>query len=414
MTDKQKSAALILQGHSDYNSLSGLNHELALAFRARGLEPILVDLTDGQQAQSTLTTAFSEYGKERILAAFSFSGMGVQIEDDGQNLWAKLGIPVLTWLLDHPAYFMLRQSYPASCVMRLYNIKDFLNFQRDYVKAPLRSAYCPLGAMSYGKEPKRREPKKGEEPVILFPKSLGKPSVLEERWSYLPAVMQRIIRDTIDHYWGETPRSGSAANSVLAAGDAACIELRNDMPLFCFFIAQVDNYMRGRKSHILAKELLKLPVRIYSKEQPDFDTEGARAMIMNPLTYDKMMDMTHDAAAVINVNPNIDDHMHDRVYSALGCGAMPVTDINPWWREHYPELLPYSYDFRGPTVTAAIERILADPAAASEAGWNAGVRMRAERSMNTVVDEAVEWALMMRYFTFNFTSPVEGFIRHGE
>jgi len=414
MPDQPKAAALILQGASDYNALTGLNHELALALRARGLEPVMVDLLDVGRMKQDLQKALDEYGPARILAAFSFSGMGIQLADEQGSLWPRMRIPVVSWLIDHPCYYLARHNYPSSAVMRLYSAKDFVEFQRDYVKAPFRTAHCPFGAMSYGKEPKPRAFKKGETPLILFPKSLGQPGQLEERWGYLPYAIRRIIRDAIDHYWGTTPRSGGVVASVLAAADARSLELRNDLPLFCFFIAQVDNYIRGQKSHLVVKELLKLPVRIYTKDSGGVDTEGAMALLMKPVTYDVMMDLFHEALAVVSVNPNVDDNMHDRVYSSLGCGAVPITDINPWWRQKYPELLPTSYDFRDLSVTAAVERVLADPAAAADVAWQAGQKMRTMRSFGKMVDEAVEWALLMRYFTFNFISPLEGYVRHGE
>jgi hypothetical protein len=414
MPEQQKAAALILQGTSDYNALSGLNHELALAFRARGLEPVMVDLLDKSRMMEDINRALKEYGQSRILAAFSFSGMGIQLEDNQGNLWQRLRLPVVSWLIDHPAYYLKRHSYPSPAIMRLYTTKDFLEFNRDYVKAPFRTAYCPLGAMGYGKEPQSRELKPGAAPLILFPKSLGQPALLEERWSYLPFHMRRIIFGAIDHYWDTTPRSGGVTASVLAAADAVGLELRNDLTLFSFFIAQLDHYIRGRKSHILAKELLKLPVRIYSKDSGGLDTEGAKALIMKPVNYDAMMDLFHEALAVVSVNPNIDDQTHDRVYSSFGSGALPVTDINPWWRQNYPELLPYSYDFRDKPVTAAIEKVLADPAAAADAAWQAGAKMRTARPWKKMVEEAVEWALVMRYFAFNFITPVEGYVRHEE
>ncbi len=82
--------------------------------------------------------------------------------------------------------------------------------------------------MGFGREPQQREPKPGQTPLIIFPKSGSDPKKIEETWKLLPRVMQRIIRDGIDHYWGQSrARSGLLlSNSVLAAADAVGVELR--------------------------------------------------------------------------------------------------------------------------------------------------------------------------------------------
>jgi hypothetical protein len=408
-------AAFILQGKSDFNALTGFNNEVAAALDAMRIEPILIDFVNWEKTRHFIDQALRDYTPQRIIAAFSFSGIGIELGDDSPNgnLWAYIKVPMLSWMLDHPAYILRRHAHPSPAVMPLYTSMDFLGFRRDYIKAPFRTAMCRFGTFGRGQEAQRRTPKKGETPLILFPKSSGNVAVIEERWKKLPVIMPRVIRDAIDHYWDETPRSGNVVASVLAGANAAGLELRSDLPLFSFFIAQVDQYIRYRKGNLLIKELLKLPVHIYGKGFEHVDTAGTKATILPPLDYDALGERIFEALAVVSMNPNIDDDGHDRIYGAFGRGALPVSDINPWWRQNFAPLLPYSYDFRDRPVTAAIEKILADPAAAADLAWETGLLMRTERPFQKFVADAVELALMHRYFTFDFVSPQEIYIRHG-
>jgi hypothetical protein len=127
-----------------------------------------------------------------------------------------------------------------------------------------------------------------------------------------------------------------------------------------------------------------------------------------------MMQQFHEALAVVSLNPNIDDEGHDRIFSAFGCGALPVSDINPWWRTTFPALLPYSYDFRDQPITGAIEYILADLNRAAQEAWKSGQKMRTDRPFSRSVAEAVQLAKMHRYFTFEFRTPLEVYVRHGD
>lgn len=399
-------AVLILNGSTAYNSIGIFNRELARVIGATGLDVIFLNIDSADEFNNVLRQAMADY-PERIALCLSFSGFGTEIGDTagGGNLWQRLKIPMLSFMLDHPAYYLSRHKTPTPAVMRVYPNRDFLEFHRDHVRSPYRTSYVPFGAMTYGRQPHKREPKVGETPLIIFPKTGYDPKTLRDPWKFLPRIMQRVINDSIDHYWGETARSGSVSPSVLAAADAAGIELRNDLTLFTFFIAQVDDYIRKFKVDVLARQLLPLPVKIYGDGLSYLDTSQGKAEILPPVDYDKLIDIFGSSLAVISMNQNIDDECHDRPYSALGSGAMPISDINPWWAKNYPALLPYSYDFRDRGVAAAVEKVLADPVAAAELAWQASVKQIQKRTFDTMVMEALELAIMHRYFTFNFQPP---------
>ena len=268
--------------------------------------------------------------------------------------------------------------------------------------------------MSFGRQPYPREPKPGETPLIILPKSGANPVEFEEKWKTLPIIMQRIIRNAIDHYWDETPRSGPVSASVLAAADAAGIELRNDLPLFSFFIAELDLYIRRRKTDIMLRALLPMPVKIFGSGLDYIDTKNARAQILPPIKFDELVDVIFKSFAVISMNPNIDHECHDRPYMALGAGALPISDINPWWEKNHPDLLPYSYDFRDRSLIGAIELVLADPQQAATAAWEASQRQRRTRTFENTVTDLLGLATMHSYFTFKFNPPHTTYIKYRE
>ena len=409
----RSAAAFILQGRSDFNALTGFNEELARCLGNRGIEPVLIDLLDWQKSIDGINDALKTYGTKRLVGAFSFSGVGMELGEGSPNgnVWQQIKVPAISWMLDHPAYLLKRHTLPYSAVTRLYPTMDFVNFQRDYVKAPNRVIHCRLGAFTQGRAAVRREPKKGEVPLIIFAKTLGDTQELERRWKKLPVRMYRIIHDAIDHYWEHTGRWGSVVDSVLAAARVSGLEVQNDLPLFCFFIAQLDQYFRLYKGNLLIKELLALPVRVYGKGIEHIDTSHAKATILPPINYHDLIDEYRKALAVISMNPNAGDDCHDRNYHAFGTGVLPISDIHPWWAKTFPELQPYSYDFCNKPITAAVENVYANPEAAADLAWSVGQRMRTERPFQKSVEEAVDWALMQRYFEFEFASPLEGFVR---
>ena len=313
-------AVLILGGATAYNRIGFFNRELERVISTSGWDVFHLNIDDAEAFNTTLRQVMNVY-PERIAMCLSFSGFGTEIGDtsDNGNLWQRLKIPMLSFMLDHPAYYLSRHKSPSPAILRIYPNRDFLEFHRDHVKSPYRTTYIPFGAMTYGKEPHRRQPKKDETPLIIFPKTGCDPQTLRGPWKHLPRIMQRVINESIDHYWGGT-RSGSVSHSVLAVADAVGMELRNDLTLFTFFIAQVDDYIRKSKVDILARKLLQTPVKIYGAGLEYLDATNAKAQILSPIEYDQLIEKFGESMAIISMNQNIDDECHDRPYSALDQG----------------------------------------------------------------------------------------------
>ncbi|MBV8060182.1 MAG: hypothetical protein JO126_05760 [Alphaproteobacteria bacterium] len=414
MTSAERFAFLVIDGVTAYNSIGAFNRELGRVLQNIGFDVIYLDADNPELFNQVLRQAVQDYPK-RIAACLSFSGFAVELGDwtEQGNLWQRMGIPMLTILLDHPCYFLARHKTPSPAVMRVYPNANFMAFHRDYIRSPYRTSYCKFGAMTYGRPAVRREPKAGQQPLIIFPKSGSDPRKIEEVWALLPRLMQRVIHDSIDHYWGQTARSGPVEASVLAAADAAGLELRNDLTLFTFFITQIDDYIRKSKVNIMVRQLLSQPVHIYGSGLDYIDTTGARGQILPPLGYDALIDKFGEAFAIISMNPNIDDECHDRPYSAMGAGALPISDINPWWEKNYPDLMPYSFDFRDRPVAAVVEKVLADPVTAANVAWQVSERQLRTRTFDTMVNDIVELAIMHSYFTFNFKPPQPYFAKCG-
>jgi hypothetical protein len=395
-------AGLIIQGRSDFNALSAFNLELAHALRLLGIEPIIVDLMAPDRSNGLMNKVMQDYGPAQVVAAFSFSGIGAEAGDDDPtgNIWERLKIPFITWMLDHPVHYLERHIHPGPALVRLYANKAFFDFQHDYLKAAGRAALVPLGTMSHGREPQQRTFKSGEPPLILFAKSSNSPALHEDDWKKLAVSTQQFIANVIDHYWGTTPRSGSVVDSVMTVAKATNIDLHEDMKLFSYVVSQVDWYLRYRKSDIIFRELLKLPVRIYGKGFDHIDTTGAKATTLPPIDHNDLTALYHKALAIVSINPNVDDEVHDRVKSAFGCGAMPISDINPWWEKECPQLLPYSYDFRDKPIAGAIDKTLSNPQATADLAWQVGKDMREKRTFTQAVFDAVQIALEHRNNAF--------------
>ncbi len=410
-----RKAALLLRGFSAYNNFDTFFKMVARTLEGQGLDVLTINLRDNADFMSDMNKALA-YTSRNIVAAFTLNGVGTQLGGftKDSNIWWRFGIPIVSWMGDHPCYYLARHQHQTPASMILYEYKDFSDFHRDHVRSRGRVAYVPFGVWDLGRPARRRQARKGEPPLIIFPKSAWNPAELEAKWSELPRATQVIIRNAVEDYQANTARSGPVSFSVLRAADAVGLELRCDLNLFCFFIAQVDDYMRRVKVAKLVREMLPYPVRIYGEGMGFIDAAGARAAIMPPIDYEQLVDLYYEADAIVTMNPNVDDECHDRVYSAFGTGALPITDINPWWEKNHAPLLPYSYDFRDRPVGAALDRFLANPETAYGIAWEQRETACRRGTFAQTVIEALELAALHKHYTFNFEAPQPGYVKPEE
>ena len=397
-----RNAVLILHGISAYNNFDTFHAMVGRAINRMGLDAVMIDLKEPSSFNSGMNKVVQDCGLDRVVCALTLNGTGLEIGNDGPNgnIWARIKVPVLSWMGDHPCYYLSRHQHTSPAIGLLYEYGDFFDFHRNYVKTTGQTTYAPFGVWDLGR-PTAQKTMRGRTPLIIMPKSGHNPQALENIWKQLPPLASKIIYDALDHYWGQTARSGTPTPSILAAADASGVDLRKDLNAMAEIFKQVDDHIRRTKVKLMVTQLLPLPVQIMGEGLDYIPTAGARATVLPAMAYDKLVDLYYASDAIITMNPNVDDECHDRVYTAFGCGSLPISDINPWWESHYPDLLPYSFDFRHRPVTGAVEKFIADPDAGLHLAWQQRAVAMQRRTFDQTVGQAIDCAMTLRQAAFN-------------
>lgn len=400
---QHKQIAFIPQGKSSYNALSGINAQIAQALDQLGVQPVVLDLLDRERMPAFFEETLRTYGVENVLCAFCVSGIGLQLGEKSPagNVWARFRIPAINWLLDHPAHMPVRNSHDAVTTINAYPNHNFIDFQRQYIRSERLISFLPFAPFTSNTPPQQRKINAGETPLILFPKSLHNPADREAIWEMYPPLIRQIIWDSISHYWDSTDRVGPVHESVILAAEGQNTYIENNIKLLTVLISEVDYYIRSRKSDIMVREMLNLPVRIYAPNieyvVKDYDPAAIKATVVPPIDYDELEKLYHEALAVISVNPNVTDGAHDRVFSCLGSGTLPITDANPWFENNYPELMPYTFNFTDRSLTESINRVLQDPQQAADLAWSASEKALKGPSFVDTVKMALNLAAAQRF-----------------
>ncbi|HQU05502.1 MAG TPA: glycosyltransferase, partial [Acidocella sp.] len=238
-----------------------------------------------------------------------------------------------------------------------------------------------------------------DKPKIIFAKTGNAPAALEQMWRGAP-MLEAILHDALDEL--DFARKGVAnvaqfhplLNKVAAAHK---IELQPFSHLSRFLIVQLDDYIRRLKSTAIAKAILPFEVDVFGTAWEHIDKTGARATFHGPVDYARLEAEFPNATASITMNPNIELSAHDRFFTALGAGSMPISDRNQYCETTFPELLPYMFDFTKGSIEAAVEHVVNKPADALELARATRTRTRDAHGVEQAADAILQTVQAARF-----------------
>ena len=385
---------LSITGVSAYESLNSLLAMLGRMWTEDGAQVVELNIS----ARDWPDRLSHAVGSLDIEFAVCMSGMAIEIAERARSLWEQMRFPILFLHCDHPVYFASRhRRLPANVVLG-YLFRDHALYQRDHVKAPhlVTSVHFGIPDLPIA------DPDMLEGPRVVFAKTGNDPRDLETRWRALPH-LEPLIRDSLDEIGlGSCGLYPDVVRRVVAAHG---LELQPFDRLTRFLIVQIDDYVRRRKSTAIAEAIKRFPVDIYGVNWEHIDREGARARFHGGADYATVSQAIARATASITMNPNIELSAHDRFFTALGMGVMPLSDANAFSRENFPMLAPYSFAFDDSSLEAALERVLARPADAIALARSTRPAMMERFSVRKAAKQIRNCAALAEYFDFSFVPP---------
>jgi hypothetical protein len=385
---------LSITGASAYGSLDALLAMLGREWTHAGARILGVSL-DERDWPDRLSRAI---GSHRIEFCVCMSGMALEIAERARSLWDEMRFPVFCLQCDHPAYFHSRHRRLPHNVVLGYLFRDHAVYQRDHVKAAnlVTSVHFGIPDLPLA------DPDTADGPRVVFAKTGNDPRELETRWRALPHV-EPLIRDSLDEVGlGSCEVYPDVVRRVAAAHG---IELQPFDRLTRFLIVQIDDYVRRRKSTAIAEVIKRFPVDIYGANWEHIDRDGARARFHGGVDYETVNQTIAHATASVTMNPNIELSAHDRFFTALGMGVMPLSDGNRFIRENFRGLAPYTFGFGDGSLEAALEHVFAHPSDALDLARSTKAQMIPRFPVRQAAKQIKDCVALAEYFDFSFASP---------
>ncbi|NCB77964.1 MAG: glycosyltransferase family 1 protein [Negativicutes bacterium] len=325
-----KHIVFTIKGTGSFNNMPVLIGNFAKAFQQLGHKTTIVDVSLGE---GELIQAI----KKNCDFVVAVGNDGVTFKDqDGISIFAKVGVPFVGMLLDHPYQPFIPNIYSSlpnfilTCLdhAHIRYLDKFLGGAEIYAG---RLFLPPGGCVS---EVNIDEDVNERDIPVLFAASLH--HNLVRPWKdRVPKVISGILDDVTDHVLANSKVSIDEALDYILEHRGFYVDIARRRRLYSLLYT-VDLFVGSCRRYSAVRTLAfsGLNVYVYGRnwEKCKF---ASRIKIHSPVNYSELLKLTTKAQIYVNVNTNFTEGVNDRVFNAMVNGAVVCSDTNAYLRGEF-------------------------------------------------------------------------------
>jgi hypothetical protein len=386
-------------GDSRSDGLAAGAHALADITRAEGYDFRLIDVRKDTWRQE-ITDLMSR--PEEVCCIFSSMGFAdgwVAPHPSGpRSLWRETGIPFISGIGDHPAYFWDRHISRGPGFSSMYLFQEHVDAALAWMNPVPQMGLLPPWARDTVEKQEMDFGKK-EAGEIYFFKNGNNPHALLEFWRGLPQPMSGWLLELIHSY--DMLKLGRSLKPL----HELVVDFLRDRQFYpgppswiqIFMVAQLDDYARRLKSTLIGEALLDLPVHVFGDNWGHVDFTGRRATHHEGQSYFKTRGLINNALALIDMSPNTESAPHDRFMAAIGRHTMCLNNTQQYYLDNYESAERMLFEFDAESIRQKVVEVMENPKAYVDYGVAVAERARIIHPPSAVVDRVVECARMTRF-----------------
>lgn len=320
----------LLVNYNLYESKRHFTQKLAEAMERRGIETLIVDVNEGPLR----VDAVREIQGFAPDLTCSFNTLLPLSEE--KYLWDFLSIPHLSMLVDPLMYGMDLTKSPYS----ILSVVD-----RNDINEAVIPTFKNLFFFPHAVEKELSFDEKAERPFdVVFLGSCYDYESLRASWQQRnPEGLNKVLNDAIDIVFSDN--RSSLANALAQAWGHSGLDPRGVDFVSLFYY--LDNYTRGRDRIELIRSIKNVPVHIFGELSTDnavgflgwqpYLAGNSNVTIHPSVPFAEGLEIQKKAKICLNSMPFFRDGTHERVFTALACGAVPVTSESVYLRESFAD-----------------------------------------------------------------------------
>lgn len=323
---------LYVIGKSQYDSTAMFMEQMAERMEACGWKVAVLDgRKENGYAEQRKIVLQDEYD-----VVLTINGM--LLEEDsvlGNRLLQNENVLYCTYLMDHPMihYERLKNQYPYIFV--LSPDRNHVTFLDRYMKNIYAEAFLPHG----GCKSSKCVPYEQRKYDITFMGSYSVPEDVLRHFNDFPSQMAELMRNTAGRMIDDMTMTlegalGQCLNSCgIAVNEEKFAQILSEF-------REVDRYVRSYFRDKVIRTLVEngIVVDVFGDGWDKFVTQRGECLRVHPpVSYKESLECVGDSKISLNVMPWFKDGSHDRIFSAMMCGAICLTDSSRYLSEQFRE-----------------------------------------------------------------------------
>ena len=366
---------LYVIGKSQYDSTAVFMIQMADRMIECGWQ---VTILDGRNEKEYATQREIVTG-EKYDVIFTINGMLLEQNSSLGKLLLQNGeVLYCTYLMDHPMihYDRLMNQYPNTFV--LSPDRSHVQFMDRYMKNIYAEAFLPHG----GCEGRNCIPYSERKYDVTFMGSYSDPVENDKNFDNYPSQMADLMRDMVRRLLKKPDMV--IEDALFQSLETAGVLLREEeFAQILSEFREVDRYVRTYFRDQVIRVLVEngIAVDVFGDGWDRFKTDHKEYLkVHSAVKYDESLTVVGNSRISLNIMPWFKDGSHDRVFSAMMCGAVCLTDGSGYLMEELrEEENVFFYSLRGlKYLPAKVRRILQDPVKGAEIAEN-GRRLALQR-----------------------------------
>lgn len=345
---------VFFQGEGYYDVFKHWIAELRESLSELQIETSLVDLTKLDTVRDELNQAFDQ----PALCYVGVNAQGCEFESEPYCAFEKVKTPFIGICVDHPVWHhdRLLQADP-------YLFYTFI----DPIHVEYAHKVYPEGGYSFlphaaSLATRNQDPGTDRQFKLVFLGTYRDPENRREKWNEQPGQFAQIVDECMEIVM----QNGSLDYYKILQHLFSKRQISPSTPLFQQMhkvLFEMDLYLRDTLRKKVLKYLDKenISVELFGKGWEDFPNQNHK--IHDPVSYEEALELMAQSQCVLDINPNFPLGLHERLLSAMGNGALVITDHQEFFeKDLIPDQTHLSYSYRDlANLPNKLMRILESP-----------------------------------------------------
>jgi len=329
----------LLVDRNMYETVNHFTDKLAEAMTRKGIEVRVFDV-NMDNLNSFPTDEFKNDPPDITCSFNNFDKLS-----NGQYLWEILEIPHVAFLLDPPIYYLDQAESPyviLTCVDR-YDAKAV---QKNFSRA----MFWPHGVEN---DLHSEDNVKRDIDVVFFGSCFDFIKLRKDWKKHLTGQMNWVIDFATDIALINS--SITLTEALMTSWKTAGLDNKFGQENFFQLYHYFEKFMIGKDRFELIKAIRDVDIHIYGEpflltenrsypELSELFPDKKNVIAHPPVNYSEMIEILKRSKICLNSSPSFRDGTHDRIFTSLACGALPIVSDSKYLGEtllHGVDILYY-------------------------------------------------------------------------